>query len=110
MKDEGDLRPGEVMLSPVSVDGHRYYRRCGADGRVQEGIAVRPSHPCAAQADEFIRMGEVVRPGVRRVAEHIPFTARASTGAASDAYRNGWDAVFGGRRAGDDGCNGNQAN
>lgn len=104
------LQPGDIIVSPEIVDGHRLFTRVLEDGSRESGFAVAPDHPCAAHAGSYMQVGECVRPGVRRVLQRIPYTARASTGAASDAYRNGWDAVFGGRSAGGDGCNGSQAN
>lgn len=104
------LKSGEMAMAPVSIGGQRPYVRALDDGSLEHGIMVPLDHPLAAQADSFIRTGAEVRPGVRRVAEHIPYTAKGPARVSTDAYRSGWDGVFGCRARGGDGCPPQRAN
>lgn len=107
---DSELKAGEIALGCVSVDGCRSYARAADDGSVERGLIVPVDHPLAARADFFVRAGEEIRPGVRRVEQRIVYTAKGPARVASDAYRSGWDGVFGRSETGGDGCKVHRAN
>lgn len=104
------LAPGEIAIASCELAGHRFYERVKEDGTREVGTLVGPDHPCAAHAAGYVRAGSEVRPGVRRVVEHVAYTARGPAQVASDRYRSGWDAVFDNRPRGGGGCDPSQAN
>lgn len=108
---EDDLAPGEVRISPIAIAGHQRYVMRKQDGMVERGSVVSEDHPCAVHADGILDASEAVRPGVRKVTRNIDYNAPGSTRSrpSTDAYRSGWDAVFG-LRSGSGSCGPSQAN
>lgn len=104
-----ELGPGEIALVGPCVDGHQPFVHRTASGETKTGMLVPADcHHEGVQA--YLEMGEHVGPGVRKVKQFIPFTARGPARVASPAYRSGWEAIFGNTPAKDDGCGPSQAN
>lgn len=91
-----DLKPGEVRLVGPNVAGHQMYELRHENGELERGTA--GPMDCECTGDGYVELGERVRPGVRKLASYTRFTARGPSAVVSNAYRSGWDAVFGKNR------------
>lgn len=93
------LKPGQFLIGDECVEGVRHYVRRHEDGRVEAGhVATLESGKMRDRARGYIEL-EPTEPGcdprVRRVKQDIPYTSRGPRTVSTDAYRNGWDAVYG---------------
>jgi hypothetical protein len=103
------LAPGEIALLGPAVAGHQAFVRIDESGGPEVGLLV-PSDCPNANATAYLEMGEMVRPGVRTIKQLIRFTAKGPSQVASNAYRSGWDEVFGVRGAEGKACGPSQSN
>lgn len=100
------LGPGEIALGQSQPCGHVPYVRRLEDGELESGYLAPTDAPDEPGAAGIIEMGPQIAPGVRTVRSYVPFTARGPAQVASDAYRSGWEGVFGRRsRAGREASN-----
>lgn len=87
------------MLGDECTPGVRHYVRCREDGRVETGhAATLESGAMSGQAGgclEFEPLAPGADPRRRQVKRDIKYTARGPSTAATNAYRSGWDAVYG---------------
>lgn len=94
-KEHDELAPGEMHACSYAINGERPYVRRTEDGELETGVLVRAGHAGSRAAAGIIER-ENVRPGVDRVTRIINYTARGPVRVNSDAFRSGWDDVFGG--------------
>jgi hypothetical protein len=92
------LAPGELrVLATLDGGAIGIYERPLPDGSVERGVLRPVGSGGLPEAQGLVEMGEQVRPGVFRPTV-TPFTARGPASVTSNAYRSGWDAVFGERK------------
>lgn len=91
------MKPGdEIEVRPVlGMPGVQSYRRVDEAGGRYCGLLGDVS-VVGAEATGVVTC-EHVEGRRYRVREAVQYNARGSTGAVSNAYRSGWDAVFGAR-------------
>ena len=94
-----ELKPGDFVIGGECTSGVRHYIRRHEDGRVETGHAATMEtaamYGTAAGCVEFEPLAAGADPSRRRVKNDIRFTARGPSRVSTDAYRNGWDAVYG---------------
>lgn len=93
------LKPGDFVIGGECTPGVRHYVRRHEDGRLETGhAATMESGAMRGQARgciEFEPLAPGADPSRRRVKQDIRYTARGPSAVATDAYRSGWDAVYG---------------
>ena len=100
MSDEhSDIGPGEVAVGPTLAGGITPYMRRAADGSIESGVLAPSVSLGDSRCIGYMEVGDELRPGVRAIKQHIRFTCKGPARVASDAYRSGWDAVYGGKGA-----------
>ena len=94
-----ELKPGDFVIGSECTPGVRHYIRRHEDGRVEAGrAATLESAAMAGSASgciEFEPLAPGADPSRRRVKNDFKYTARGPSRVSTDAYRNGWDAVYG---------------
>jgi hypothetical protein len=84
----------KITVGDEVGDGLRPFKRENADGSTQDGFI--GDHRHWDRADAYVQM-KPVEGGCRHefeVVDEYSFSSRGSTGAASEAYRSGWDQTF----------------
>jgi hypothetical protein len=93
------LKPGDFIIGGECTPGVRHYIRRHDDGRVETGHAATMESAAmagnAAGCIEFEPLAPGADPTRRRVKRDIRYTARGPAAVSTNAYRNGWDAVYG---------------
>jgi len=89
-----------MVFGPECVHGIRRYERMDEDGTVSRGCAQSVEnglHPLAHGVVELDGMAQTGQP--HRVLKTYRFNNKGPAQVASEAYRDGWDAIFAERRA-----------
>ena len=94
MDPKRPLKPGEIWVGEPCPAGHRPYARLDERGEVERGHLEPLDGPNRERAVAVIYMGAQVEPGIRKIRSVTPLR-QGPAAVSSDAYRTGWDGIFG---------------
>lgn len=88
------LAPGEIWVGPKCEHGMMTYALRREDGTLERALG-HDGRYGLGDSDFITIEGSNAAPGIKRIKDHIRFTARGPRQVSTQSYRDGWQRIYG---------------